>query len=126
LLGTNGTPCTGLCLEEELPGDRGGDGVDGDEGAAARNVSLFLLESFFTAQEENKNLHERRSRDIPLMLAHCLSCRRRQSCRQEERAEEGKKQRTDRRLSSASRQMNLHWPVDILGDPMAEEGALGV
>ena len=79
MLGTNGTPRTGLCLEEELPDDRDGDGVDGDEGAAAaRNVSLFPLEGFFTAQEENKNLHERRSSDMPLMLAHGPRRRRRQ------------------------------------------------
>jgi hypothetical protein len=94
----NGTARTGLCLDEEMPGDRGVDGVDGDEGAAARNVTLLLLEGFFTAQEENKNLHERRSRDMPLMLAHSPSCRR----RKRKRAEEGRKRGTDRRLSSAS------------------------
>jgi hypothetical protein len=81
-----------------MPGDRGVDGVDGDDGAAARNVSLLLLKGFFTVQEENKNLHERRSRDMPLMLAHSPSCRR----RKRKRAEEGRKRGTDRRLSSAS------------------------
>lgn len=65
-----------LCLEEEEAScDRGGDGVDGDEGAAATNVTLLLLGSFFAAPEENKNLDEKRSRDMPLL--HGPGCRRR-------------------------------------------------
>lgn len=65
-----------LCLEEEEAScNSGGDGVDGEEGAAATNVTLLLLGSFFTAPEENKNLEEKRSRDMPLLRGP--GCRRR-------------------------------------------------
>ncbi|KAI4963879.1 hypothetical protein ZWY2020_021860 [Hordeum vulgare] len=64
LLGPNGATRTLLCLEEEEAScDRAGDGVDADEGAAATNVPLLLLGSFFAAPEENRNLEEKRSRE---------------------------------------------------------------
>lgn len=76
MLGPNGATRTLLCLEEEEAScDRAGDGVDADEGAAATNVTLLLLGSFFAAPEENRNLEEKRSRDMPSLHGH--GCRRR-------------------------------------------------
>lgn len=68
MLGPNGAARTSLSLEEELSSDRGVDGVGGDEGPAARNTTLLLLGGCLTPQEENKNLQERRSRDILMLM----------------------------------------------------------